>query len=169
MRKIILVAVIITMISSSWVSAETVVRQERRFQVTESQSNVKKAPVKENKAADKKMVENGSATDKVAVESNSVTKENGQSNVTATAKEDNEKKNIYHGVSVYTTRNDTEEKYNAALLDAKRNAVEQAGTYIEVHTDMKNFEITTDEVKVLSAVVVRLVPNSIKKTSSVKC
>lgn len=158
MRKIVLMVVILTMISTAWVSAETVVSQERRSQVIESQSNVKKAPVKENDAADKKIVENGSAAD-----SSVVPKENGKSNVTVTAKVDSKKKNIYHGVSVYTTRNDTDDEYNAALLDAKRNAVEQAGTYLEVKTEMKNFEITADDVKVMSSAVVRLVPNTIRK------
>lgn len=159
MRKIVLMVVILTMVSSSWVFAETTVSHERRSHVVENQSDVKEAPVKENKTASKKTAENGSNDDMKAVERNTV----GQSNVAVKAKIDNEKKNIYHGVSVYTTRNDTEEKYNAALLDAKRNAVEQAGTYIEVHTDMKNFEITTDEVKVLSTAVVKMVPNSLKK------
>lgn len=163
MRKIVLMIVILTMISSSWVFAETTVSHERRSHVLESQSDVKKAPMKENKITAKKTTENDSANDKTDAESNTVSKNNGQSNVTVKAASDIEKKNIYHGVSVYTTRNDAEEKYNAALLDAKRNAVEQAGTFIEVHTDMKNFEITTDEIKVLSTAVVKLVPNSVKK------
>lgn len=70
---------------------------------------------------------------------------------------------IYHGVSTYTTKNDTTDEYNAALLDAKRNAVEQAGTYIVNTTKMEKFEIKTDDVKVMSSAIVKLIPNSVRK------
>lgn len=38
-----------------------------------------------------------------------------------------------------------------ALLQAKRTALEQAGTYVESYTKVKNFQLTEDEIKVLSS------------------
>ena len=38
-----------------------------------------------------------------------------------------------------------------ALLQAKRIAVEQAGTYVESYTKVKNLQLTEDEIKVLSS------------------
>jgi tetratricopeptide (TPR) repeat protein len=38
-----------------------------------------------------------------------------------------------------------------ALLNAKRLALEQAGTYVESYTKVKNFQLTEDEVKVLAS------------------
>ena len=70
---------------------------------------------------------------------------------------------IYHGVSTYTTKDDTSDEYNAALLDAKRNAIEQAGTFIVSVTKMEKFELKADDVKVMSSAIVKLVPNSVKK------
>ncbi|MBO4852661.1 MAG: hypothetical protein J5477_03430 [Schwartzia sp.] len=74
-------------------------------------------------------------------------------------------KDIFTGVTVYTVDDDEDEEdaFEVALLDAKRDAVEQAGTYIEIMTNMRNYEITTDDVKVLSAAVVKMVPGSIKQ------
>ncbi|MBR5163048.1 MAG: hypothetical protein IKW79_03385, partial [Schwartzia sp.] len=68
-------------------------------------------------------------------------------------------KDIFTGVTVYTVDDDEDEEdaFEVALLDAKRDAVEQAGTYIEIMTNMRNYEITTDDVKVLSAAVVKMV------------
>ena len=77
----------------------------------------------------------------------------------------NATKDIFTGVTVYTVDDDEDEEaaFDVALLDAKRDAVEQAGTYIEITTNMINYKITTDDVKVLSAAVVKLVPGSIKQ------
>jgi len=38
-----------------------------------------------------------------------------------------------------------------ALLNAKRIALEQAGTYVESYSKVKNFQLTEDEVKVLAS------------------
>lgn len=38
-----------------------------------------------------------------------------------------------------------------ALLDAKRIALEQAGTYVESYSKIQNFQLTEDEVKVLAS------------------
>jgi len=38
-----------------------------------------------------------------------------------------------------------------ALLDAKRIALEQAGTYVESYSKVRNFQLTEDEVKVLAS------------------
>src|SRR3989344_4663107 len=38
-----------------------------------------------------------------------------------------------------------------ALLQAKRIALEQAGTYVESYTKVKNLQLTEDEIKVLSS------------------
>src|SRR4030065_527781 len=38
-----------------------------------------------------------------------------------------------------------------ALLQAKRIAVEQAGTYVESYTKVKNLQLTEDEIKVLAS------------------
>src|SRR3989304_916764 len=38
-----------------------------------------------------------------------------------------------------------------ALLQAKRTALEQAGTYVESYTKVKNLQLTEDEIKVLSS------------------
>jgi len=38
-----------------------------------------------------------------------------------------------------------------ALLDAKRIALEEAGTYVESYSKVKNFQLTEDEVKVLAS------------------
>lgn len=74
-------------------------------------------------------------------------------------------KDIFTGVTVYTVDDDEDEEaaFEVALLDAKRDAVEQAGTYIEITTNMINYKITTDDVKVLSATVVKLIPGSINQ------
>ena len=84
---------------------------------------------------------------------------------TETIKRQEEAKDIFSGMSVYTIGedDDEEEVYEKALLDAKRDAVEQAGTYIEITTNMRNYEITTDDVKVLSAAIVKMIPGSVKE------
>lgn len=38
-----------------------------------------------------------------------------------------------------------------ALLNAKRTALEQAGTYIESYSKTKNYQLTADEVKVIAS------------------
>jgi hypothetical protein len=38
-----------------------------------------------------------------------------------------------------------------ALLNAKRVALEQAGTYVESYSKVKNLQLTEDEIKVLSS------------------
>src|SRR3989304_574797 len=38
-----------------------------------------------------------------------------------------------------------------ALLQAKRTALEQAGTYVESYTKVKNFQLTEDEIQVLAS------------------
>jgi tetratricopeptide (TPR) repeat protein len=38
-----------------------------------------------------------------------------------------------------------------ALLNAKRTALEQAGTYVESYSKVKNFQLTEDEVKILAS------------------
>lgn len=38
-----------------------------------------------------------------------------------------------------------------ALLNAKRNAIEQAGTYIESYSKVENFKLTHDEIHVIAA------------------
>ncbi len=38
-----------------------------------------------------------------------------------------------------------------ALLNAKRNAIEQAGTYIESYATVENFKLTHDEIHVIAA------------------
>lgn len=44
-----------------------------------------------------------------------------------------------------------------ALLDAKRLALEQAGTYIESITQIKNFDLTKDEIRAYTAGIVELI------------
>ncbi|KAA0257295.1 tetratricopeptide repeat protein [Deferribacter autotrophicus] len=43
-----------------------------------------------------------------------------------------------------------------ALLNAKRNALEEAGTYIESFTKIENFKLTKDEIKILSSGIIKL-------------
>lgn len=38
-----------------------------------------------------------------------------------------------------------------ALLQAKRTAVEEAGTYVESYSNTRNFQLTVDEVQVLAS------------------
>ncbi|MBM2838607.1 MAG: exported protein of unknown function [Deltaproteobacteria bacterium] len=38
-----------------------------------------------------------------------------------------------------------------ALLQAKRTAVEEAGTYVESYSKTKNFQLTADEIQVLAS------------------
>lgn len=141
-------------LGSSFVEAETIVSHERQAYKTEKDNPMnqqremilkKDSKQKENKieyANDKDSHLAASIRQKQDIKTN---------------------KNIFHGVSVYTTKNDTDEECYVALLDAKRIAVEQAGTYVDIYTDMKNFKITNDDVKVMSSAVVKLVPDTIKK------
>lgn len=48
------------------------------------------------------------------------------------------------------------------LLSAKRNAVEQAGTYLESITEVKNGLITRDDILVIATGVAKLVPNTLE-------
>lgn len=43
-----------------------------------------------------------------------------------------------------------------AIEQAKRNAVEQAGTYVESYTKVKNYQVTEDEIKVISSGVMQV-------------
>ena len=38
-----------------------------------------------------------------------------------------------------------------ALLNAKRTAIEQAGTYVESYTKVENLQLTKDEIQVLAS------------------
>ena len=51
-----------------------------------------------------------------------------------------------------------------ALLNAKRAALEQAGTYVESYSKTKNFELTEDEVKVISSGLMQVTVLSKKRT-----
>jgi len=51
-----------------------------------------------------------------------------------------------------------------ALLNAKRSALEQAGTYIESYSKVKNFQLVEDEVKVLTAGMVEVTILDKKRT-----
>ena len=51
-----------------------------------------------------------------------------------------------------------------ALLDAKRIALEQAGTYVESYSKVKNFQLTEDEVKVLASGTMEVVILDKKRT-----
>jgi len=43
-----------------------------------------------------------------------------------------------------------------ALLDAKRTAIEQAGTYVESYSETKNYRLTADEIKVIASGVMEV-------------
>jgi len=45
---------------------------------------------------------------------------------------------------------------NGALVNAKRDAVEQAGTYIESYSKVNNFQLTADEVQAASAAILEV-------------
>jgi len=47
-----------------------------------------------------------------------------------------------------------------ALLDAKRLALEQAGTYIESITEVKNLDISKDEIRAYTAGIVELIEHT---------
>ena len=47
-----------------------------------------------------------------------------------------------------------------ALLQAKRTALEQAGTYVESYSKVKNFQLTEDEIKVITSGLISLRVNS---------
>lgn len=51
-----------------------------------------------------------------------------------------------------------------ALLNAKRIAIEQAGTYIESYSKVKNFRLTADEIQVLASGVMEVVILEKKRT-----
>lgn len=51
-----------------------------------------------------------------------------------------------------------------ALLQAKRVAVEQAGTYIESYSKVKNFQLTQDEIQVLASGVMEVTVLDKKRT-----
>lgn len=51
-----------------------------------------------------------------------------------------------------------------ALLDAKRLALEQAGTYIESITQIKNFDLTKDEIRAYTAGIVELIEHRTRTT-----
>jgi hypothetical protein len=51
-----------------------------------------------------------------------------------------------------------------ALLKAKRNAVEQAGTYIASYTSVENFQVTDDKVVALSAGAIKVSVLDTKRT-----
>lgn len=43
-----------------------------------------------------------------------------------------------------------------ALMEAKRNALEKAGTYIESFTEVKNFQLTRDQIRIYTAGILEL-------------
>ena len=43
-----------------------------------------------------------------------------------------------------------------ALMEAKRNALEKAGTYIESFTEVKNFQLTQDQIRIYAAGILEL-------------
>ncbi|MGA2331009.1 MAG: tetratricopeptide repeat protein [Syntrophales bacterium] len=51
-----------------------------------------------------------------------------------------------------------------ALLNAKRIAVEQAGTYVESYSKVKNFQLTADEIKILASGVMEVTVLDKKRT-----
>jgi tetratricopeptide (TPR) repeat protein len=51
-----------------------------------------------------------------------------------------------------------------ALLDAKRIALEQAGTYVESYSRIRNFQLTEDEVRVLASGIVEVTILDKKRT-----
>ncbi len=51
-----------------------------------------------------------------------------------------------------------------ALLNAKRLAVEQAGTYVESYSKVKNFQLTADEVKIMASGVMEVTVLDKKRT-----
>lgn len=51
-----------------------------------------------------------------------------------------------------------------ALLNAKRIALEQAGTYVESYSNVRNFQLTEDEVKVLASGTIEVVILDKKRT-----
>ena len=94
------------------------------------------------------------------------TRENEVSDVNKGRKKYNTYKaeNVFIGKSTYTCNEKNEnDAYEAALLDAKRVAVEQAGTHIQVSSEINNFQLTVDKVKVLSSAIVKLLPDSVEK------
>ena len=72
---------------------------------------------------------------------------------------------IFTGSASYIMSN-YESEYDAvinALKYAKRDAIEQSGTYIESITKTIGNEVTIDEIKMVTIGVARLIPNSIEK------
>ncbi len=51
-----------------------------------------------------------------------------------------------------------------ALLQAKRTAVEQAGTYVESYTKVKNYQLTEDEIQVLASGIMEVTILDKKRT-----
>ena len=94
------------------------------------------------------------------------TRENEVSDVNKGRKKYNTYKaaNVFIGKSTYTYNEKNEsDAYEAALLDAKRVAVEQAGTHIQVSSEINNFQLTVDKVRILSSAIVKLLPDSVEK------
>ena len=53
-------------------------------------------------------------------------------------------------------RDNRETAKKAALADAKRRAVEQAGVFIESKTAVDNFQVTKDQIKTVTAAVIKI-------------
>ena len=72
---------------------------------------------------------------------------------------------VFIGVADYVidSKESIQDAEYSALQYAKRNAVEQAGTYVESLTEVNNHIVTKDEVIVLAAGVAKLLPDSVKK------
>ncbi|MBI3582358.1 MAG: tetratricopeptide repeat protein [Nitrospinae bacterium] len=51
-----------------------------------------------------------------------------------------------------------------ALLQAKRTALEQAGTYVESYTKVKNYQLTEDEIKILASGIMEVTILDKKRT-----
>src|SRR5437870_2720352 len=63
---------------------------------------------------------------------------------------------------------DTDTKVNArhlALEEAKRNVLEQAGTFVSGLTEVKNLQITVDQIRTYMAGIVQLAGDPIEKTA----
>lgn len=51
-----------------------------------------------------------------------------------------------------------------ALLDAKRLALEQAGTYVESITEVRNFDLTNEEIRAYTAGIVEVMEQATRTT-----
>ena len=68
--------------------------------------------------------------------------------------------------------NDTRiDGHRLALMDAKRNALEKAGTYVESITEVKDFQLTRDDIRTYTAGIIAVEassPDSFSRSSSAR-